>query len=296
MSASLPFLALTFPEIDPVLIQIGPFALRWYALAYIAGLLLALFYCRRMLRYASDKIAPEFFDDLLLWATLGVVLGGRLGYVLFYNPLYFLQSPLQILKVWEGGMSFHGGLVGVALAIIFFSRHRKLRILAVGDIVAAAAPIGLFLGRLANFINGELFGRVTDSPLGMVFPNGGELPRHPSQLYEAALEGLLLFMVLYVLIRLGALRYRGLVFGLFLVGYGLSRFTVEFFREPDAHLGFLFQFITMGQLLSLPMILLGAYLAWQGWRSPAPLPAKDEPASDSKTTVNRDGRAGSASR
>lgn len=268
MTASLPLLALTFPEIDPVLIQIGPIAIRWYALAYIAGLFIGWRYCVRLgERYSPAKFAPAFFDDLLLWATLGVVLGGRIGYVLFYKPIYFLTDPIQILKVWEGGMSFHGGMLGVALAIVLFSRHRKLKILAVGDVVAAAAPIGLFFGRLANFINGELFGRATDVPWGMVFPHGGPEPRHPSQLYEALLEGLVLFVLLYVLVRFGAMRHRGSIFGTFLVGYGISRFLVEFVREPDAHLGVLFQFVTMGQLLSLPMILFGGFLILWSRRS-----------------------------
>lgn len=268
MTASLPLLALTFPEIDPVLIQIGPIAIRWYALAYIAGLFLGWRYCVRLgERYSPATFPPAFFDDLLLWATLGVVLGGRIGYVLFYKPMYFLTDPIQILKVWEGGMSFHGGMLGVALAIVLFSRHRKLKILAVGDVVAAAAPIGLFFGRLANFINGELFGRATDVPWGMVFPHGGPEPRHPSQLYEALLEGLALFVLLYVLVRFGAMRHRGSIFGTFLVGYGVSRFLVEFVREPDAHLGVLFQFVTMGQLLSLPMILFGGFLILWSRRS-----------------------------
>lgn len=254
-------LALTFPEIDPVLFRIGPIAIRWYALAYIAGLFLGWRYCARLgARHLPAKIEPAFFDDLLLWATLGVVLGGRVGYVLFYKPMYFLTDPIQIVKVWEGGMSFHGGLLGVTLAIVFFSRYRKVDMLAVGDVVAAAAPIGLFFGRLANFINGELFGRVTDVPWGMVFPEGGPEPRHPSQLYEAFLEGLVLFVLLYVLVRLGGLRHRGSLIGTFLAGYGLSRFLVEFVREPDTHLGLLFHFVTMGQLLSLPMILLGGFV------------------------------------
>ena len=261
MTASLPMLALTFPEIDPILFQIGPIAIRWYALAYIAGLFLGWRYCLRLgERHSPAKIAPAFFDDLLLWAPLGVVLGGRVGYVLFYKPMYFLSDPLQIVKVWEGGMSFHGGLLGVTLAIILFSRYRKIDMVAVGDVVAAAAPIGLFFGRLANFINGELFGRTTEVPWGMVFPHGGPEPRHPSQLYEAFLEGLVLFLLLYALVRLGAMRHRGSLIGTFLAGYGLSRFLVEFVREPDAHLGVLFQFVTMGQILSLPMILLGGFV------------------------------------
>ncbi|MDJ0942708.1 MAG: prolipoprotein diacylglyceryl transferase [Kiloniellales bacterium] len=268
MTASLPLLALSFPEIDPVLIQIGPIAIRWYALAYIAGLFLGWRYCLRLgTRYSPAKLGPDFFDDLLLWATLGVVLGGRIGYVLFYKPMYFLTDPIQIVKVWEGGMSFHGGLLGVTLAIVLFARRRQVDMIAVGDVVAAATPIGLFFGRLANFINGELFGRVTDAPWGMVFPQGGPEPRHPSQLYEAVLEGLVLFVVLYVLVRLGGLRHRGMMIGIFLSGYGLSRFLVEFVREPDAHLGVLFQFVTMGQILSLPMILLGGFVIFWSLRA-----------------------------
>ena len=259
--------ALPFPDIDPVLFQIGPFALRWYALSYIFGLILGWRYCRRLGQNRSPaKIPPEFFDDLLLWATLGVILGGRLGYVLFYKPVFFLENPLQIVKVWEGGMSFHGGLIGVTLAIIFFSRQRRIDMFAVADVVAAAVPIGLFFGRVANFINGELFGRVTTSPLGMVFPHGGPDPRHPSQLYEALLEGVLLFLVLLFLTWRGGLRHRGLFLGVFLAGYGLSRFIVEYFREPDEHLGLLFEFISMGQVLSLPMMLLGAYVIFWSLR------------------------------
>jgi phosphatidylglycerol:prolipoprotein diacylglycerol transferase len=254
------FFTLTFPSIDPVLVSIGPFAIRWYALAYIVGLLLGWRYCLYLCGLPPRLVTRTQLDDFLLWATLGVILGGRLGYVLFYQPLHFLEHPLDIFYVWEGGMSFHGGLIGVILAMLLFARRRGIPFFALTDIVACATPIGLLLGRIANFINGELYGRASDAPWAMVFPdpNSGGVPRHPSQLYEAALEGLLLFVVLFVLARFTrSLEHVGRLSGLFLVGYGVSRFVVEFFREPDAQLGYLLGGATMGQLLCVPMILLG---------------------------------------
>ncbi|KXJ59238.1 MAG: prolipoprotein diacylglyceryl transferase, partial [Thalassospira sp. Nap_22] len=197
-------------------------------------------------------------DDLLFWATLGVILGGRLGYILFYNLDYYLDNPANILKVWQGGMAFHGGFMGVIVAIILFARKRNISILAVLDAAAVATPIGLFFGRIANFINGELYGRTTDVAWGFVFPNGGPEPRHPSQLYEAALEGLILFVVLFILSRKAFVRHRpGILGGTFVAGYGISRIIVEFFRQPDAQLGYLAGGITMGQVLSIPMVLAG---------------------------------------
>jgi phosphatidylglycerol---prolipoprotein diacylglyceryl transferase len=253
--------ALPFPAIDPVLIAIGPFAIRWYALAYIGSLLLGWRYVRWLSTLPPPVMTREQADDLLVWITLGVILGGRIGYVVFYKPLYYLQHPLEALAVWHGGMSFHGGLIGVLLAGYLFARRNGLHPLRVGDMVAAATPIGLFFGRLANFINGELFGRPSDVPWAMVFPHGGPLPRHPSQLYEAALEGLVLFTILLLCALRPTLRARpGLIGGVFLAGYGLARSTAELFREPDEHLGFLLGGATMGQLLSLPMILLGLFL------------------------------------
>ncbi|OSQ28749.1 diacylglyceryl transferase [Thalassospira sp. MCCC 1A03138] len=251
-------LSLAFPAIDPIAISIGPIAIRWYALAYIAGLLLGwryvVYYCSK----TPNIMSKRDIDDLLFWATLGVILGGRTGYILFYNLEYYMANPANILKVWQGGMAFHGGFMGVILAIILFARKRGISILAVLDAAAVATPIGLFFGRIANFINGELFGRVTDSPLGMVFPHGGPEPRHPSQLYEAALEGLILFIVLFVLSRSAYVRHRpGILGGTFVAGYGISRIIVEFFRQPDAQLGFLTFGATMGQLLSIPMVLAG---------------------------------------
>ncbi|WP_041793800.1 prolipoprotein diacylglyceryl transferase [Pararhodospirillum photometricum] len=265
-------LAVPYPVIDPVLVEIGPFAVRWYALAYIAGLTLGWGLVRALARASQPSVLSDAqVDDLLVWATLGTILGGRLGYVIFYNPLYFLANPLEIPMMWHGGMSFHGGLLGVCLAVIAFCRLRGLSLLRVGDRVAVAAPIGLFFGRLANFINGELFGRVApDVPWAMVFPRGGDVPRHPSQLYEAGLEGVVLFVLLLGVWRFTALKNRaGALVGLFLIGYGMARTTAELFREPDAHIGFLSMGVTMGQVLSLPMIVIGLVFLVRALRRPA---------------------------
>jgi len=253
--------ALQFPSFDPVAVSIGPFAIRWYALAYVCGLLIGWRYCRWLAARAPTKIEARAIDDYLLWATLGVVLGGRLGYVVFYNPGHYLSNPLEIAYVWQGGMSFHGGLIGVVVATALFARKAGIPLLGLGDIVCCAAPVGLFLGRLANFVNGELFGRPTEAPWGVIFPQGGPLPRHPSQLYEAGLEGLVLFLVLWLLVRRGGLRRHGLACGVFFAGYGAARLFVELFREPDAQVGFLAGGVTMGQMLSLPMLLIGIGLA-----------------------------------
>jgi phosphatidylglycerol:prolipoprotein diacylglycerol transferase len=259
-----------YPAIDPVLFEFGPLVIRWYALAYIAGLLLGLWYMRKLCALPPQRVKPEDVDDFLVWATLGVVLGGRLGYVLFYKPDFYFADPVQILRVWEGGMSFHGGLLGVVIAIGLFVRQRGLRLFVFGDQVAVVAPIGLFFGRLANFINGELFGRPADVPWAMVFPRGGPEPRHPSQLYEATLEGLVLFLIVNAVYRTESLRRRpGFTTGVFFTGYALARMTSEFFREPDAFLGFLFAGATMGQLLSLPVLLIGLYLIFRSKAWPA---------------------------
>ena len=260
--------AIAFPAIDPIAIAIGPFAIRWYALAYVVGLFLGW---RYMIYLTRRPVAPDgtglmsaaAVDDFFVWATLGIILGGRLGYVLFYEPAFYAAEPLQILYVWRGGMSFHGGVLGVFAAILLFARRRGLNWLSLNDVTAAAVPIGLFLGRIANFINGELFGRVTDVSWGVVFPGGGPRPRHPSQIYEAALEGLVLFAILHFLvIRGNALRSPGLVTGSFLVGYAVFRSISELFRQPDAHIGFLAGQATMGQTLSLPMLIVGLYVIW----------------------------------
>jgi phosphatidylglycerol:prolipoprotein diacylglycerol transferase len=279
---------LPYPQIDPVLVHIGPLAIRWYALAYIAGLLLGWWLILRELRQASLWANPPFhgkapataeeIGDLVVWATFGVILGGRLGWVLFYGlilcgmdqgaiychglPGGFVSDPIRIVAAWQGGMSFHGGLIGVAIAVWLFTRRRKLDTLRVGDLVAGVAPIGLFFGRIANFINGELWGRPTDVPWAMVFPGerAGDVPRHPSQLYEATLEGLVLFAIL----QIGLRKFRwhekpGLVTAVFLLGYGVFRSFVEFYREPDAP--FLGP-ITMGQTLSFLMLAASAYFFW----------------------------------
>jgi phosphatidylglycerol---prolipoprotein diacylglyceryl transferase len=253
---------LTFPHIDPVLISIGPLAVRWYALAYIVGIIAGWFYARAII--ASPKLwggpAPltvADYDDFIVWITLGIILGGRIGYVLFYNFLHFSQHPIEIFQLWNGGMSFHGGVLGSVLATVLFALRRGISILSLGDVTLAVAPIGLFLGRIANFINGELWGRPSDAPWAMIFPSGGPIPRHPSQLYEAALEGLLLLTILGILVRCGALKRPGLISGSFAVGYGVFRIFCEFFREPDAQLGFLWGGLTMGMLLSIPLILAG---------------------------------------
>ncbi len=259
--------ALVFPAIDPTLVEIGPFAIRWYALAYIAGILLGWRYALRLCASSPAPIDRRMLDDFMLWATLGIVLGGRLGYVLFYKIGYFLYNPVEIVYVWQGGMSFHGGMLGVIVATILFARQRKIPVLALGDIIACVAPIGLFFGRLANFINGELYGRPSDVAWAMLFPRDPETPRHPSQLYEAALEGIVLFAILWFVWTRTPLKKRpGATIGVFLMGYGAARITVELFREPDAHLGFIMAGITMGQILSLPMILAGLFLLY--WAKP----------------------------
>ncbi len=259
----MPLFAIPFPAIDPVAIAIGPFAIRWYALAYIASLLIGWRYCLALADRPPRRVERKDIDDFLVWATLGVVLGGRIGYVLFYQPGYYILHPLEALYLWHGGMSFHGGAIGVTTAILLFARARAIPVFAFADIICAAIPIGLLFGRIANFINGELFGRVSDVPWAMVFPGGGPLARHPSQLYEAFCEGILLFLVLFAAERAGARRYPGILSGLFLAGYAVARMSGELFRQPDVQLGFLIFGTTMGQLLSIPLLIAGiALIAW----------------------------------
>lgn len=273
----MPFLTIAFPAIDPVAISIGPLSIRWYALAYIAGIVFGWIYARALIK--SEKlwagpapITTPQLDDFILWVTLGIIIGGRTGYVLFYNPAFFIEHPAAILKLWEGGMSFHGGFLGCVAAVMLFAVKNNISILSLGDITTAVAPIGIFLGRIANFIKGELWGREADAsvPWRMVFPDDPlQLYRHPSQLYEAALEGILLFAVLAVMVRMGALKRPGLILGSFIAIYALARITSEFFREPDAQLGFLWGGLTMGMLLSVPMIIAGAILIVMAWRRKA---------------------------
>ena len=253
----------TFPDIDEVAFSIGPLDIRWYALAYIAGIILGWLFMRRTISTGHSILNLPQLDSLLNSSIFGIIIGGRLGYVVFYNPSLYLADPLAIVKVWEGGMSFHGGMLGVVAAILFCAHRFGLKPLALADEVAVVAPIGLFFGRVANFINGELFGRVTSHPFGIIFPNGGLEPRHPSQIYEAVFEGAVLFILLLLLSRIKqrfGLRDGVVMFG-FLSGYGIARFCIEFVRAPDSHIGFFTAFgglsMTMGQLLSLPMCLIG---------------------------------------
>ncbi len=254
---------LLFPQFDPVIVQVGPFAIRWYALAYIAGLVLGWRLLRRLVRLVPQVATTVQVDDFLTWATLGVVLGGRLGYVLFYQPAVYLAHPGMILAVWEGGMSFHGGALGVTVAIAWFCWRNSIPTLGFADRLVVCVPIGLGLGRIANFINGELWGRPAPEwlPWAMIFPAAGPVPRHPSQLYQALMEGLILFLVLFALSRSAAIRARfGYLSGAFLVGYGIARIIGEMFRQPDPFLGFLVFGATMGQVLSIPMVIAGLWL------------------------------------
>ncbi|MDB5416116.1 MAG: prolipoprotein diacylglyceryl transferase [Rubritepida sp.] len=260
---------LEYPQIDPVAIQIGPIAIRWYALAYIAGIVLGWRMARRLVTAEPKVATPEQVDDYVTWVTLGIILGGRIGYVLFYRPGYYLFHPLEALMVWQGGMSFHGGALGVIIGTLIFCRQQKLNPLAFGDRAAVVVPIGIFFGRVANFINGELWGRATDVPWAMIFPGDRlQIPRHPSQLYQAGMEGIGLFVLMLVLWSFPKNRARpGILTGALVAGYGVARIFGELFREPDANLGFLLAGATMGQLLSLPMILIGGFLIWRARRA-----------------------------
>ncbi|MFZ2101567.1 MAG: prolipoprotein diacylglyceryl transferase [Oricola sp.] len=275
-SITLAQLAIAFPNIDPIIVQFGPVAIRWYSLAYIVGIVLGWRYARRLV--ANERLwgrpAPltvADLDDFLLWATIGIIVGGRLGYVLFYDLPLYLQDPTAIFATWRGGMSFHGGLIGTTIAMFAFAWRRRIPVWSLIDIVSAVVPIGLFFGRIANFINSELWGKPTDVPWAVVFPTGGDVPRHPSQLYEAALEGLVLFLVLRLCThRTLKLRSPRFVTGVFIAGYGVARTLVEFVREPDVQIGFLYGgWLTMGMVLSVPMIVLGIGLSL----SARPVPA-----------------------
>ncbi len=266
--ASFALLAVPFPVIDPVFFQLGPLQFRWYGLMYVLGLLAAYVLIKRRAAARHVALSTVQLSDLIMYAALGVFLGGRLGYTLFYNSAYYLQHPVAILAVWEGGMSFHGGLLGTSLAIWLFCYKKGFPVYTIADLAIQAVPIGLGLGRLGNFINGELYGRPTDVAWCMVFPRGGEACRHPSQLYEAALEGVVLFAVLWVLARTP--KPPGMVLWSFIAGYGIVRSVVEVFREPDVHLGFVLGPLTMGQLLSIPMILLGCVMIVVTYRASRP--------------------------
>ena len=280
IASQLPMLALPFPMIDPILLQVGPLAVRWYGLAYVTGILLGWWYARRLVSNNSiwgGNPAPFGkidLDDFLVWAALGIVLGGRVGYILFYDLARYLNNPMEIFAVWRGGMSFHGGALGTLVAMIMFSRARGFSTLSLMDVIATVSTFGLFFGRIANFINAELWGRVTDVSWAVVFPNGGELPRHPSQLYEAMLEGLVLFLMLRMLIFAeGKFAKPGFIAGAWIFLYGVSRIIVEFYRQPDVHIGYLAGgWLTMGMVLSIPMFMVGAFVMMRA--KPAAEPAK----------------------
>ncbi len=269
----MPPLLIAYPVVDPVLVRLGPLPIRWYALAYIGGLVGGwaggrFLVARPRLWGTRQHTSVMAIDDLVVYIAAGIIGGGRLGYVLFYNPGYFAGHPFEALQLWNGGMSFHGGLLGAALAMVIFAHRVGVRLDSVTDTVAAVVPIGLFLGRIANFIKPELWGRPTDVPWAMIFPGSDGQPRHPSQLYEAGLEGSALFALLWIVIYRGGLRRDGLVTALFCIGYGLARIASEFFREPDRQLGYLFQGATMGMLLSIPLLAVGALLLWRAFRRP----------------------------
>ncbi len=254
------------PNLDPVAFQIGPLAIRWYSIAYILGILFTLFWLKKQ-NEKTRLMSQEAYDNWLMWAVFSILLGGRFGYVFFYNAAYFFAHPLEIFAFWQGGMSFHGGLIGAIFGMFLFTKKYKIDFLKLTDVLVVAAPIGLFFGRVSNFINMELYGRVTGSNFGVIFPGAGELPRHPSQLYEATLEGLVMFLILFSLQAYSSVaNKRGFLSGAFLVLYGIFRIIIENFREPDEQIGFIFGKITMGQLLSWPLILFGMALIFLSLR------------------------------
>ena len=249
------------PVLDPVMLNIGPLAIRWYSVAYILGIIFAWFIVKYFNKTEKVFNEKEASDDFFMYSILSIIIGGRIGYVIFYNFLFYFKHPIDIFKVWEGGMSFHGGLIGVLIGIYLFCKKHKIKYLAFMDLLAIGTPIGLFFGRIANFINMELYGRITTSKIGVIFPNAGELPRHPSQLYEAILEGFILFTLLFCLAKYTKVKkYKGFLSGVFLIGYGISRFIVEFFREPDIQIGYLLKYFTLGQFLTIPLIISGLFL------------------------------------
>ena len=265
--------AIILPEFNRFAVQFGGFGIRWYAIAYLVGLLAGWYLLRREATHIGSPIRPETVDILLNYVLFGIIVGGRLGYILFYNSAYYLAHPLAMLRIWEGGMAFHGALLGIAIAVLIMAKRHHVPFFLLTDRIALVVPIGLFFGRLSNFINGELYGRVTALPWAMVFPNSDGQPRHPSQLYEAGLEGLLLGVIMLMLWRRGWLHQHGRLTGVLLAGYGVARSMIEFVREPDAQIGLLLDSVSMGQLLSVPMIIFGAYLIMRRPASPDRPPA-----------------------
>lgn len=258
---------LEFPQINPVVLSIGPLIVTWYSLSYVVGILLGWYYALKLITVSNVGISKKNIENFVTWVIIGIIVGGRLGYALFYDPIKYFVNPIEILKTYEGGMSFHGGIIGFIITANIFSSYHKIKLIPLTDISAVVAPIALFLGRIANFINAELYGRVTDVPYSFVFPYSDGLPRHPSQLYEAALEGIILFIILsYSALKLKLLKKTGYLSGLFLLFYAIFRITVEFFREPDIQIGFLAGRFTLGQILCIPMLLLGIYLIFNANR------------------------------
>lgn len=250
-----------FPNINPIIVSVGPLSISWYSLAYVCGIVAGWAYAVRIVKKFKIDITTKALEDFISWAILGIIIGGRLGYVLIYDPAKYFADPISILKIYEGGLSFHGGIVGLAISSYYFCKKHKINILIFSDVLVVVAPIGLFLGRIANFINSELYGRVTRMPWGVVFPNSDLQTRHPSQLYEAFLEGLILFIILaYTTFKLKTIKVPGLNSGIFLIFYSLFRISIETLREPDLNIGFIFNNLTMGQILSLPMLMIGVYL------------------------------------
>lgn len=252
---------MAFPNIDPIILSLGPLSVTWYSLAYVVGILLGWFYASKIIEKFSIQITKKNLEEFVTYAIIGIIVGGRLGYVLLYNPYKYFSNPIEILKTYEGGMSFHGGALGVITAAYIFSKRHKISFLSLTDIISPVVPIGLFFGRIANFINGELYGRATNSALGIIFPNSDLQPRHPSQLYEAFFEGLVLFGILaYAVFKRKSLNKQGLNSGLYLTFYSIFRIIIEILREPDIQIGFILDSLTMGQVLSIPLLFLGCYL------------------------------------
>ena len=249
-----------FPNINPVALDLGLLQIRWYAISYVTGILLSWFFILKIIKIKKIDIDNQTISELISNCIIGIILGGRLGYVIFYNYEYFSDNLIEIFKIWNGGMSFHGGLIGVIIAVIYTSKTSKTSLMLLADLVAIVSPVGIFFGRIANFVNGELYGRVTTHPFGIIFPNGGDIPRHPSQLYEASFEGFLLFLILLIFLQFKKIiKSSGILAGCFISIYGFFRFFIEFFREPDNHIGLLYLNLSMGQFLCLPMILIGVF-------------------------------------